>query len=133
MNSFYTGKMVEERIIDEFNLQTDSNGFDGCDKGKIIEIKGCLPYHSNGINEKGEDRRCKGRFWIDNQKHLLLSRLKGEYIFVLYEWFNKELYFIGVRRIKAKHIQNMITEGDNSKIRYDRIFPEYTAIEDLCQ
>ena len=121
------GKFVEEHIKARYQLKESASGFDGSLNGLEIEIKGCIPIHKNGVNHNGRDRITKGRFWIDNQAHRLLLDEKGLYVFVLYSSNGNYVAVLRICKLFAFEVDYMVIKGDNTKIRYDRIFPDYKS------
>lgn len=125
MNPKSIGERIENtiKLIEELN--DDKGGFDACLDNNPIEIKGCMKVHKNGCNPNGKDRITKGRFWIDNRAHKILLERKGFYIFVIY-YMAGEMPTISKYTYKsAKAVDKLINLSENTKIRYDRIFPDY--------
>lgn len=118
--------MIEKAIIGEEKLLNDEGGFDAAFNAIPIEIKGCIRVHKNGVGLKGQERVTKGRFWIDNDAHRILLERKGFYIFVIYQMIGKEPFINKYVYKSAKEVSKWIKSGDNTKIRYDIVFPEYT-------
>jgi hypothetical protein len=131
MSVLNRGKYIEDHIKSRYSLKDSKLGFDGNLNGLEIEIKGCIPIHKNGVSVYGKDRITKGRFWIDNRAHKLLLAEKGLYIFVVYKIYRKEVFLMKILNLFAFEIDFMINGGDNTKIRYDRIFDwnEYKVSE----
>jgi hypothetical protein len=119
------GKFVEEHIKARYQLKESELGFDGSFNNMEVEIKGCIPIHKNGVNRNGRDRITKGRFWIDNYAHKLLLNEKGLYVFVLYSTNGSYTEVLRTCKLFAFEVDYMINKGDNTKIRYDLIFPDY--------
>ena len=119
------GKFVEDHIKARYQLKESKLGFDGTFNNMEIEIKGCISVHKNGVNRKGKDRITKGRFWIDNHAHKLLLDEKGLYVFVLYSTNNNYVAVLRTCKLFAFEVDYMIAKGNNTKIRYDRIFIDY--------
>ena len=124
MNAKANGEAIEQIIKDMYYLAEDTIGFDAVREGRPVEIKGCLPQHWNGVDSKGNARLAKGRFWIDNRAHRLLLKEDGIYIFVVYKEIATRLKLIGTKVIDASSLDKWIGNGDNTKIRYDWVFPE---------
>jgi len=138
MNVAYLGEYIEKYIKAEYTLDDSKLGFDGrlnkleveikaCNKLEV-EIKACIPIHKNGSTNKGKERTTKGRFWIDNHAHKLLLEERGLYIFVLYIRTGDTVIIKSVINKFAFEINHMINTGDNTKIRYDLLFPSYTPV-----
>lgn len=125
MNAQSIGKFIEEHIKERFGLKDSKIGFDGCSDSHEYEIKGCIPTHKNGVNRNGTDRVTTGRFWIDNYAHKLLLKERGIYIFVLYIRHDDKLVTLRTRFMPAHEVQKLIKTGDNTKIRFDKIFLNY--------
>jgi len=125
MSVLNRGRYVEELIKTQYSLKDSQLGFDGNLNGLEIEIKGCIPIHKNGVNLNKKDRITKGRFWIDNHAHKLLLKEKGLYVFVLYESYGYAIQKLRSRNMFAFEVDYMIIKGSNTKISYDRIFPDY--------
>lgn len=127
MNSKHIGDRIERDVIDHYNLAESEDGFDASFIGLPVEIKGCKRMHRNGITRHGKEGITKGRFWIDNAAHKLLVKLGGLYIFAVYQtdYFNN--LELNMRCITAYQVNKLIIAGDNTKIRYDVLFPELEA------
>ena len=125
MNAQSIGKFIENNIKKQFKLKDSKIGFDGFYNGYEYEIKGCIPTHKNGVNRNGRDRITKGRFWIDNYAHRLLLKERGVYIFVLYVRCESQVVTLRTRFMPAREVQKLIKAGNNTKIRFDKIFPNY--------
>jgi len=128
MNVAYLGEYIEKYIKAEYTLDDSKLGFDGRLNKLEVEIKACIPIHKNGSTNKGKERTTKGRFWIDNHAHKLLLEERGLYIFVLYIRTGDTVIIKSVINKFAFEINHMINTGDNTKIRYDLLFPSYTPV-----
>jgi len=128
MNVAYLGEYIEKHIKARYTLDESKLGFDGNLNGLEIEIKACIPIHKNGSDSKGRERTTKGRFWIDNHAHKLLLKEKGMYIFVLYIRTGETVIIKRVVNKFAFEIDYMIKTGDNTKLRYDLLFPYYPPL-----
>lgn len=125
MNAQSIGDKIERSIKTVEKLEDDNGGFDAA-FGKIpIEIKGCIRVHKNGVNRNGKDRITKGRFWIDNKAHRLLLKRRGFYIFVIYYMVGEMPTILEYEYKSAYAVNKLIKPGDNTKIRFDRIFTDY--------
>ena len=122
MNGVLIGRHIEDHIKARYQLKESQIGFDGNLNGLEIEIKGCMPIHKNGVNPNGTDRVTKGRFWIDNDAHRILLERRGFYIFVVYYMSGAIPTIIEYQYMSAWAVNKLINSGDNTKIRYDRIF-----------
>lgn len=122
MNARVNGERVEEIVRGKYCLKESKEGFDACFNGSEIEIKACRALHFNGVSVEGKQRVTKGRFWIDNSAHKLLLELRGLYIFAVYTGSDETLKVNDTLVLTATEVNKMIIEGENTKIRYDRIF-----------
>lgn len=122
MNSRMIGEAVEAKIRNDYNLIEDKNGFDAAMGIYPIEIKACRISHLNGVDKNLKQISTKGRFWIDNYNHRRLLESKGIYIFAVYQILDDKLVIIESKVYKAVVIDTIISDGDNTKIRYDRLF-----------
>ena len=125
MNTNNIGRFIEEHIKAKYSLEESERGFDGSLNGLEIEIKGCLHLHKNGVSPKGTNKITKGRFWIDNDSHRLLLKEGGMYVFVLYRRSGHSIGILRVSNVFAFEIDYWINKEGNTKIAYDRIFPDY--------
>jgi len=123
MNVNKIGGMIENTIKMVENLIDDDGGFDAAFNTIPIEIKGCIKVHRNGKGINGKDKLTKGRFWIDNDAHRILLERKGFYIFVIYYMRDKNPVILEYTYKSANQVNRLIKSGDNTKIRYDIIFP----------
>lgn len=126
MNAQSIGDKIERSIKIIEKLCDDDGGFDAAFNKIPIEIKGCLRTHKNGVNRNGTDRVTTGRFWIDNEAHRVLLERKGFYIFVIYYMAGAVPTILKYEYKSALAVNKLIKTGSNTKIRYDRIFPNYT-------
>ena len=124
MNSRHIGDRIERDVIDRYKLTESEDGFDASFIGLPIEIKGCKRIHRNGVTRHGKEGITKGRFWIDNEAHKLLVKLGGLYIFAVYQTDRFNNLNLNTRCIAAYKVDRLIIAGDNTKIRYDVLFPE---------
>ena len=132
MDNKSKGLFIEEMTIRRFNLDKSNIGFDASYNGVEIEIKACAVNHKNGVTLKGVQKQTKGRFWIDNHAHRILLDEKGLYLFALY--VEDATSFTVIRRAKmfAFELNRYISNGNNTKIRYDLLFPDYKEVDALC-
>lgn len=122
MNSQNVGRRIENTIVAVESLTEDTGGFDGSKNGFPIEIKGCLKVHQNGSDYKRKPKTTVGRYWIDNNAHRILLERKGSYIFVIYEEREERAFITDYGYVKASKVNPYIGKGENTKIRWDRIF-----------
>lgn len=125
MNVRNIGRKIENTIKIIEKLEDDDGGFDASYNNIPVEIKGCLESHKNGVDYKGRDRVVKGRFWIDNNAHRILLERRGFYIFVIYHMIGMMPIIRRYTYMSVLTIDRQIKSGDNTKIPYDRIFPDY--------
>jgi hypothetical protein len=123
MNVNKTGEMIEKAIKRIEKLIDDEGGFDAAFNKIPIEIKGCLKVHKNGVGLNGKEKVTKGRFWIDNNAHRILLERKGFYIFAIYYMSFETPTILEYEYKSASAVNRLIKSGDNTKIRYDVIFP----------
>lgn len=131
MNSANIGLRIENAIKRIEKLEDDANGFDASYGNIPIEIKGCLMEHKNGVDYKGKDRTTKGRFWIDNEAHRMLFYNKGFYIFAVYYMTDVAPIILKYRYMTALKVDDLIKSGNNTKIPYNMIFPNFNGGGDL--
>lgn len=124
MNSNKIGETIEGIIKERYHLEESEYGFDARFIDLPVEIKGCKKVHQNGVRRNGIDATTAGRFWIDNTAHNLLLQLGGLYIFVVYETIYLNELELSVKCMTAHKLNKLIIGGDNTKIRYDLLFPE---------
>lgn len=124
MNVKSIGDKIEKRVSALLRLDESKKGFDGSLYGMEVEVKGCIRIHSNGMSRCGEPSITSGRFWIDNYKHRLLLEEDGVYAFALYIRDERDVMITDMVIRSAQWVNDHIGGGDNTKIRYDKVFQD---------